>query len=100
MHFKYNWNSININKYKFYCTASNDYGNNVLGFARTRYIWDVLQLLVQKNGTQLLWCKEFFVLVLINRFSLACDVRLLTASLRPPFQLGKKLKHVKQPRQA
>lgn len=52
--FKYNLNSTNINKYTFYCTTSNDLGNNVLGFAWTRYIWDMMQLLVQKQGAQLL----------------------------------------------
>jgi len=65
--FKYNLNSNNINKYKFYCTASNDYGNNVLGFAWTRHIWDMMQLLVQKNGVPNgcnAWA--FFVLVLVN----------------------------------
>jgi hypothetical protein len=31
--------------------------------------------------------KAFFVLVLINRFSLACDVLSLAASVQLPFQL-------------
>lgn len=70
MHFKYNLNSININKYKFYCTASNYYGNNVLGFAWTRCIWDMMQLLIQKKKKKKVpnCCdaRAFFVLVLIN----------------------------------